>query len=412
MKKINPFKPNSPVSTGMFAGRLNEIELLERSLHQTKNGIPCNSLITGERGIGKSSLMMILKDFASGQFETLSHGKFNFLTINGIVSDRTDLITLIRLIERSINRELAKTESIRNYLSATWEFAKRIRIMDSGIERSDDISDPDIILDEFAYSLAKTCNRICNPEKGEEKKDGILFILDEADNAGEILRIGFFFKVVTELLQQHGCNNVMFVVVGLPDITDKLLASHESSLRVFNQIKISELKTLDRKKVVDLGIEEANRINAEKTEITEDAKNHISTLSEGYPHFIQQFSYSAFEFNTDGVISSDDVLNGAFDHGGAIDSIGARYYAADYHSKIKSDEYRQVLSIMAESMNSWIKKSEIRDKFSGADQTLTDALAALTKRKIILKNTSARGEYRLQQRGFALWIKLFGERKK
>lgn len=204
----------------------------------------------------------------------------------------------------------------------------------------------------------------------------------------------------------------MFVVVGLPDITDKLLASHESSLRVFNQIKISELKTLDRKKVVDLGIEEANRINTEKTEITEDAKNHISTLSEGYPHFIQQFSYSAFEFNTDGIISSDDVLNGAFDHGGAIDSIGTRYYAADYHSKIKSDEYRQVLSIMAESMNSWIKKSEIRDKFSGSDQTLTDALAALTKRKIILKNTSARGEYRLQQRGFALWIKLFGERKK
>lgn len=239
-----------------------------------------------------------------------------------------------------------------------------------------------------------------------------MFIIDEADNSGDNLRIGYFFKVVTELLQQHDCHNVMFVVVGLPDITDKLLSSHESSLRIFNQIKITELNPSDRKRVVDLGLKEANRINQDKTTITEEAKSHISTLSEGYPHFIQQFSYSAFEFNTDGEISADDVLSGAFDKGGAIDSIGARYYEADYHSKIKSDEYRQVLSIMAESMNSWIKKSEIREKFSGADQTLTDALAALTKRKIILKNSSARGEYRLQQRGFAIWIKLFGERGK
>lgn len=412
MRKINPFKPNSPVSTGMFAGRLNEISLLERALYQTKNGLPCHALVTGERGIGKSSLMMILKDFASGRFETFEHGKFNFLTISGMISDKTDLVTLIKLIERNVLRELGKTESIRKYLSATWEFAKRIKIMDSGIDKGEDIVDPDIMIDEFGYSIARTCMRISNPEKGEERKDGILFILDEADNACDNLRLGYFFKVVTELLQQHDCHNVMFVVVGLPNISDKLLSSHESSLRVFNQIKIKELNPADRKRVVELGMEEANRLNSETTLITEDAKNHISTLSEGYPHFIQQFSYSAFESNTDGEISSDDVLNGAFEPGGAIDSIGARYYAADFHSKIKSDEYRQVLSIMAESMNSWIKKSEIREKFTGTDQTLTDALSALTKRKIILKNSSARGEYRLQQKGFAIWIKLFGERRK
>ncbi len=29
MAKINPFKPNSPVPPGMFAGRLAEIEALE-----------------------------------------------------------------------------------------------------------------------------------------------------------------------------------------------------------------------------------------------------------------------------------------------------------------------------------------------------------------------------------------------
>lgn len=412
MKKINPFKPNSPVSPGMFAGRVKEIKVLEHALFQTKNGNPCNVLVTGERGIGKSSLMMTLKEFSRSNLETLEHGKFDFLTISGMVSEKTDLVTLIRLIERNIKRELGKTETIRKYLSSTWDFVKRIKVMDSGIDECESISDPDLIIDEFSYSLAETCKRICNPEAGEKKKDGILFIFDEADNACDELRIGYFFKVVTELLQQHGCTNVMFAVVGLPEITDKLLASHESSLRIFNEIKIKELSPVDRKMVVDLGMEEANRLNQNITTISDEAKDRISVLSEGYPHFIQQFSYSAFDVNSDREISADDVVTGAFGKGGAIDCIGSRYYAADYHSKIKSDEYREVLHIMSENMNAWIKKSEIKDKFSGSEQTLTDALVALTKRKIILKNPSVRGEYRLQHKGFAVWIKLFGRAKK
>ena len=396
----------------MFAGRLNEIETLEKGLHQTKHGSPINFLITGERGIGKSSLMSLLKPMASGDIKSPDYDRFNFITINAVLSERTNLVTLIKLIEKNIKREIGKIEKVRNFLNDTWSFVQRIKIMDSGVDQKSQTEDADIVIDDFAYSLAETCNRIIRPEKGEEAKDGIIFFIDEADNSCPDLHIGYFFKVVTELLQQHGCNNVMFVVAGLPEVIEKLSNSHESSIRIFFQLKIRELNPRDRHYVIEKGIEEGNKINEEKTTITEDAKKHISTLSEGYPHFIQQFGYSAFDFNSDGEISESDVLSGAFAADGALDAIGSRYYASAYHEQIKSDEYRQVLSIMAENMNSWIKKSEIREKFSGGDQTLSDALKALTTRKIILKNPSKIGEYRLQQRGFALWIKLFGERKK
>jgi len=329
-----------------------------------------------------------------------------------MISERTDLVTLIKLIERNIAREVGRVEVIRNFLSHTWGFVKRIRVMDSGIAEAEKESNTDILINDLAHSLAETCNRLVNPESGEERRDGILFLFDEADNACDNLRIGYFFKAVTELLQQNGCNNVMFVVAGLPDVVEKLSNSHGSSVRIFNQLKITELNPDDRKYVVDKGLEAGNKINKEQTTISEKANNRISTLSEGYPHFIQQFAYSAFSVNEDGEISDDDVLSGALSKGGAIDAIGDRYYASAFHDKIKSDEYREVLQIMAGSMNSWIKKSEIREKFTGKDQTITDALGALTSRKIILKNPSKIGEYRLQQRGFALWIKLFGDRKK
>jgi len=217
---------------------------------------------------------------------------------------------------------------------------------------------------------------------------------------------------VSELLQTNGCSNVMFVVAGLPEVVEKLSISHESSVRIFTQLKIEELNTEDRRYVIEKGLEEGNKINSEQTTITTDAINSIAYLSEGYPHFIQQFAYSAFDHNDDGEITDDDVTEGAFKKGGAIDAIGDRYYASAFHDKIKSDDYRQVLSIMAEKLNSWIKKSEIREKFSGDEVKLNNALQALTSRRIILKNQSKMGEYRLQQKGFAIWIRLFGNGKK
>lgn len=396
----------------MFAGRLSEIDTFGTALFQTKSGNPSNLLITGERGIGKSSLLTLFKPLANGDINPPDYEKFNFITLNSIISNDTNFVTFIKLIQRNLKRELDKEETFRKIMGSTWDFVQRIKFMDSGIEKSVQASDPDLVIDDFSYSLAETCNRICDPDKGDKAKDGIVIFIDEADNACEDLQIGYLLKATTELLQQNGCSKVMFVVAGLNEVVEKLSRSHESSLRIFTQIKVKELMPEDRHYVVDRGIEEGNRLNEGKTTVSVDAKKHISTLSEGYPHFIQQFAYSAFEANTDGEISSGDVLDGAFNPGGAIDAIGSRYYAAQYHEQIKSDEYREVLSIMAESLNSWIKKSEIREKFSGKDQTLTDALQALTGRKIILRNPSKIGEYRLQQRGFALWIKMFGERKK
>lgn len=412
MKRINPFKPNSPVPTAMFAGRYDEIKELETGLFQTQKGYSSNFLITGERGIGKSSLMMLLKYVADGNLTTFDNEKFNFLVINIVISDETDLPTMIKLIEKKITRELTKIEKLKTFIKDTWEFVKRIKVMDSGINSSEKDSEIDILMDDFAYSLSETCKRITSLKEEDGKKDGIVFLLDECDKSSDNLKLGYFIKMITELLQQNDCNNIMFTLAGLPDTVEKLTLSHESSLRALNHIKISELSPIDRKYVIEKGIEEANEINSVKTIITDEAKEHISTLSEGYPHFIQQFAFSAFESNDDGEISEDDVLNSAFKQGGAIDAIGSRYYANAYHDQIKSDDYRQVLSIMAESMNSWIKKSEIREKFNGTENTLNNALQALTTRKIILKNSSKVGEYRLQQKGFALWIKLFGDRQK
>jgi len=62
---------------------------------------------------------------------------------------------------------------------------------------------------------------------------------------------------------------------------------------------------------------------------------------------------------------------------------------------------------MSSRRDSWISKEEIRAGFKGDDGTLSNAIKALRDRHIILSKEGARGVYRLQHKGFALWIKLY-----
>ena len=127
-------------------------------------------------------------------------------------------------------------------------------------------------------------------------------------------------------------------------------------------------------------------------------------LSEGFPHFIHQYGYCAFELSDGKEITEKNINDGAFGENGAIEKIGDKYYRDDYYNKIKVDSYRQVLSIMATKLDSWVTRTYIKNRFKGKDSTLKNAIAALRNRGIILDKEGTRGTYRLQDKGFAWWI--------
>ena len=88
--KINPFRPGSPVNPDMFVGRLGEVEQLEGALFQTKADHPSHFMITGERGIGKTSLLHYLRYLASGDV-ALGDESLNFLVIDCDLSEVSTL---------------------------------------------------------------------------------------------------------------------------------------------------------------------------------------------------------------------------------------------------------------------------------------------------------------------------------
>lgn len=409
MARINPFRPNSPVGPGMFVGRYSQVVALEAALRQTRVGRPMNFMLTGERGIGKTSLLQYFKWVAQGHI-AVDAGRMRFLVIELDLDSSSTDIGLIRRAELALNRELSKTEPARSFLASGWAFVNRIEAFGVSVRDAEKARDAEALHDEFAHSLAVTADRITQadaPSVFDAKYDGIILLIDEADNAPKGLRLGSFLKLLSERIQRHGCDHFMIGLAGMPSLREVLRESHPSSLRIFDELPLEPLSRDETSTVIDRALEEANEQNTEKTSIEDVARTALINLSEGYPHFIQQFGYSAFAADTDGVIDRDDVIRGGFEPLGAMEKIGDRYYRDDFYNKIQQDSYRQVLRIMADNENRWMSKQDIRAKFRGKTTTLDNALHALRERKIILSKEGERGTYRLQHRGFAFWIKLY-----
>ena len=132
MEKINPFMPSSPVSTGMFAGRTDELKTLTKALVQTRAGYPNHFMITGERGIGKSSLMLFMKHLADGSI-TYRGNKFNFCVVDTDIDANTSPIGLMKKINLGLENELSKRTKYKKLFNDVLGFLKNIEIAGSSL---------------------------------------------------------------------------------------------------------------------------------------------------------------------------------------------------------------------------------------------------------------------------------------
>jgi len=403
MPRYNPFKPGTIANPGMFSGRLEEILTLERILFQTKNSNPDHFLIHGERGIGKSSLLFYAQCIARGKFASLTCGSFKFLVVHVELSQSNNYLDIIRKVGAELQRVVASEQSAKEIFKTAWEFLTRWEVTVGGVglkySKEKDNTQAHDLLDELTHTVERTVSDM------ETVRDGILILLDEADKPPHSASLGEFVKVFTERLTKRGCAKVALGLAGLPTLIQKLKRSHESSPRIFQVLTLGPLLPNERVDVIRKGLVEAKAKNGFEVSITSDAENIIATFSEGYPQFIQQFAYSAFDADQDNNVTVTDFLDGAFKENGAYQQLGVKYFHELYFDQIGSDEYREVLRAMSNHTDGWVSKEQIRKAANIKESTLNNAISALKKRNIIIAKEGKSGSYRLPSHSFAVWIK-------
>lgn len=384
---------------GMFCGRWEEVRATEKSLFQTKHGNPKHFLVSGERGIGKSSLFLMLDLVAKGTLKPLDdQTMLNFISISVELVGSTTYEEIVTYIAQEFKAEVARRNPAKTLATQAFDFITQWKVMGveyKGGQAEDSLSLIDSLCGGMSTFLSQAGDTV----------DGILILIDEADKPAEQARLGEFCKIFTEKLTRLGCHRVCIGLAGLPPLSAKLRASHESSPRIFEALNLQPIEDGEVKEVVLNGLAEAHEKDGKETKIEPMALDLIATLSEGYPHFVQQFSYSAFDCDTDYNITTADVQRGAFGENGALDQLGLRYFSEMYFDNIGSPDYRRVLNSMAEHLDGWVARGEII-RTSGVKETqVTNALRMLRERRIIISNDQKQGEYRLPTRSFAVWIK-------
>jgi len=402
MARYNPFRPGSIVGPSMFSGRGMELLTFEKVLYQTKCGNPHHFTILGERGIGKSSLLFYLKLVASGKITSLDSQTYRFLVVNIELDPSNTYAEIIGKVGAEFQRQLSAHQKAMELLKSFWGFVTRWEAFGVSYKPQEKKVTPSELLEDLSYTVAQVL------DKTKSEFDGLLLLIDEADKPPAESNLGQFVKLFSERLTKRGCDNFSIGLVGLPILATRLRQSHESSARIFQFVTLEPLRPAERIEVITKGLAESTEKNGYEVKITQGAEKLIADLSEGYPHFIQQFAYSAFDQDKDNEIDEVDVVSGAFEkEGGAIRQLGIRYFEGLYFDQIWSDEYREVLRAMSEHMDGWVDKRALRKETGLRESTLANALTALKKKNIIVPQRGKKGVYRLPTRSFSVWINAF-----
>lgn len=153
-KKNNPFKPTHPVYTGVFAGRTYETNRIETVLLETKDGNPTNLLIIGERGIGKTSLLLLSRYLASGEI-SINEGNLDFMTIFVSLDKRTTVEALARKISTALERQLRSSKIAIQFLKDAWSFIQRLEITGTKINPVSPPTSEAELFESFTYSIVE-----------------------------------------------------------------------------------------------------------------------------------------------------------------------------------------------------------------------------------------------------------------
>ena len=396
--KYNPFRPDKICPPGMFAGRIDELRAIDRCLIQTKNGNPQHFLISGERGIGKSSILLCETFVARGLLETnYNKRRLNFIILELSLSERDDYYNVLKKIATELKRRIDGESKLRALTMTALDYLSRIEAGGVRFNRNPGSAEPEDIFNHLQDDLVRILTSL-------DDRDGVLLLIDEADKAPAESSLGAICKLLTEELTRRGCDRLCIGLAGLPSLLDSLKASHESSVRLFQTMNLKPLDDGECEQVIDAGLKEAIEKNGFNITITPDAKGALCKLSEGYPHFLQEFAFSAFEEDSDNVIDGKDVSESLFKENGAFDQLGRKYFD-QYYAAPNSDDYRKMLDAMAEHSDEWISRAAIIAESGVKGSTVDNGLRALRTKTLIIQDEMRMGFYKLPTKSFAVWIK-------
>jgi len=346
-------------------------------------------MLTGERGIGKTSLALYGCYLAEKPNE-LVKTDFQFATAYHTVEKNQSLVDVCRGLTSAlldgIDRGLARQcfEQIKRlglHFSLHVPGFGEVSTSTSHTEQTEGYLQADFI---------KTVKELWN--EIEATHNGILLIVDEIHNLSDLSGLGSFLKVVSEAWAISDYRHLMFILVGLPHIPDRISEDDKSAPRIFSYVELKKLTQKESLAILHRCLENTGK------RIEDDAAKQIAVRSGGFPYFLHQLGYDAFQADTDNVIDMNDAGKGFVS---SLIQLERMFFGKMYKS-VEGKQKQKIVDELARRWNFPMKATELGSTLH--IKNIHQYLKPLEKDGIL---TKVIGRFRLSTDLLATYIRLF-----
>lgn len=343
-KEKSPFTPGSPVPSELFVGRTVQIEELIRYIDQTASGKQENIFLSGDRGIGKSSLASFLRHFVSAQR--------NILGVHVFLGRVSTLEEMVQHIFDQLLKEIKSRGWFEDITSLFGKYIKEIGLFGISVSFTPPEQDLKELVRKFPEALNNLLKKIV-----EKQKSGLFLALDDVNGLVEKEEFANWYKsFADEVSTQYKDFPVFIMLIGLPEKRE-ILSKHQPSLmRIFRVVKIEKLSDEEVENFLRRAFGEVNM------KVEPASMRRMVLFSSGMPILMHEIGDATFWIDTDGVIDEKDSMEGILK---AAEKVGEKYLDPKVYSAIRSPRYRSILRKLGEaSLSRHFAKGDVEKKLN------------------------------------------------
>lgn len=386
-KGISPFYPGQPVPIELFVGRQKEIEKIARALKQVELGKPQAIFLTGEYGIGKSSLAGFMRYYAEKENHLLGIHVF----LGGATTIEDVAVKTVEAVLKTPAYEPTLMEKIRGILS---KYVGKQELFGVQINFEALKKDSPNISHGYLPFLRQLLERL-----QEDGIKGILLILDEVNGITSTPKFAHFIKsLVDENALSPKPIPLMLMLSGVEERRREMIQHHQPVERIFDIVEINPMTESEMKDFFN------NAFQSQNIRVDGEAMPLLCRYSAGFPKVMHIVGDSTFWSDNDGVIDENDALEGVVV---AAEDIGRKFVDQQVLKALRSEDYHSIMEKMSVlPFGLSFQKTDLEKGLSESEKKKVDNFLQRMKKLKVLRSGDVQGEWIFNSRLVRLYILL------
>lgn len=292
---INPFNPGAGVSPPELAGRAEMLGQAITALERTKRGRHAKSLLVlGLRGVGKTVLLNQIRKEADAR---------GYVVEQAEAQDGQDLrgllIPVLRRLLLQLDRGENAIDTVKRGLRVLRSFIGGVTISAGGVDVTlgvdpepgqADSGDLESDMRDILVALAKAAQATARP---------VAILIDELQYVSRAELAALIRGI--HAVNQDGLPLLLFGA-GLPQLAGQAGDAKSYAERLFDFPRLDRLSEQDAREAIRDPVEQ------ERAAIDDDALREIYVQTRGYPYFLQEWGYNAWNVAEGALITRGDAI--------------------------------------------------------------------------------------------------------